>query len=245
MRKYKIIFIVCFVIVLIALLYTFIPQINLAKKAYDEDKNGTKNLSQNDLRATSVGEAYIPDDVREYNENVVHSEEESDDNHSGDGGAGEKYATPIYGGKAVAKHFRNSSSYYVAELKLEEALYNYIPTLLKDTTNMTNSALKEYFANNMDVIEQKLGIVSDEVFVQFIGSMDKLNGKKYIRIDIPERAITENYTNLGINFLIELTLEDGSKVAPISGTILHTKSTVNQKAPYVQFVGLYKSQRAE
>jgi len=245
MRKYKIIFIVCFVIVLGYMIYTFLPAVRLARNAFNENKEGNKQLSQNELRASNIGEAYIPDEIREYNKNVVHSAEESDDNHSGDAGAAnyEPYATPIYGGESVARHFENSSNYYTGEIKMEEAFYNYIPELRNVTSNMSNTELRGYFEANSDLIEQKLGIVSAEEFVKFIGSLDKLNGKKYTKIDIPSNAVTENYTNMSINFLIELTLEDGTRAAPLSITISHLKSSANQSAPYIKFVGLYNSER--
>lgn len=247
MKKYKIIFIICFLIVLGLMIYTFLPKAKVIVNTFGENKEGSKGVSQNDLRASNIGEAYISDEIKEHNKNVKHSEDNDVINHSGDMGDTkyEAYATPIYGGDEVAKHFTNSSNYYIGEVKLEEAFYNYIPELCNTTANMTNSQLRSYFDSNSDVIETRLGIVSADEFVKFIGSMDRLNGKKYVKIDIPSNAVTENYTNMSINFLIELTLEDGTKSSPISITISHLKSSVNQSAPYIQFVGLYKSKRAE
>lgn len=247
MRKYRIIFILCVLIVIGFFIYTTLPRVELTIDNINKNKEGQKKLSQEELRATTIGERYIPDEITEYNKNVVHSDDESDDNHLGDVGDGEVYInkTPIYGGEAVARYFKNSSNYYTGEIKLEEAFYNYIPELLSATVNMTNTELKGYFESNADIIERRLGIVNADEFVMFIGSMDRLNGKKYVKIDIPSNAITENYTNLAINFLVEFTLEDGSRMAPVSVSISHLKSTSNQSAPYIQIVGLYKSQRLE
>lgn len=249
MRKYKIIFIICFLIVLGFMIYTFLPVLEVVGKNISENKDGNRQVSQGELRATQVGEVYVSDEVREHNKKIKYTETDTEHTASGDAGdtvtINEVNKTPIYGGAAVAKYFENSSNYYHGEIKLEEAFYNYIPELLNTTANMTNTQLAEYFMANSDMIESRLGIVSDKAFVKFIGSMDKLNGKKYTRIDIPSNAVTENYSNMAINFLIELTLEDGTKVAPLSISISHLKSTANQSTPYIQFVGLYKSQRPE
>ena len=96
-----------------------------------------------------------------------------------------------------------------------------------------------------EMIEKRLGITSPDAFVKFIGSLDRLVGKKYVRINIPENSVTENYNDMSINFLIELTLEDGTRIAPFSISLSHLKSTLNQSTPYIKFTGIYKSQRSE
>lgn len=245
MRRYKVIFIVCFGITLWLMIKAAAPSVKNMANTYMEEREGSRSTSSSDLRAGSVGETYIPESVIEHNENVEHADVVIDENHAGDMGEGEVYATPIYGGEEIARRFANTSNYYKGEIKLEEAIYKYIPQLMEATKSMTNSQIKAYYDANADLIEKQFGIISGDNLVKLVGSMDKLEGKKFTKVNIPANAITENYKDLSLNFLIEMVLEDGSKVAPISVNLSHMKSSPNQAAPYIRITGLYKSQRAE
>lgn len=135
----------------------------------------------------------------------------------------------------LEKCFTNFNDYYLAKIKVQEALVNELKNLCSATSSLSDDELKQYFSSNTEYLNKKWGVDNFNDFSDLVLTIKELDGKEIISYELEESYFYISSNNT-VNFRIILTPSDNVPVY-VAGIIEIYNSNNYQTSPLVRFWG--------
>ena len=136
----------------------------------------------------------------------------------------------------LEQFFPTFKYYYIAKLKVRNAIYTELPILYDNTHALSDLELQEYFNNNIDYLEEKWGINDFSKFAGIVSTIKQTNGKKIASCELEDSYFYTSSTGV-LNFRIIVTLEDTSTLY-VNAKAYSYETNEYQSAPIVRFLGI-------
>lgn len=135
----------------------------------------------------------------------------------------------------IQKLFPSFNSYYLAKIKITNAIYNELDKLENDTKNLSEEELNTFFINNAKYLDKNWGITDSSELIHLVNTIKLKSGKKVISCELEESYFYMPDINT-TNFRIVVDLEDNSKLY-IGVLASFSETTTFQKSPVIRFYG--------